>query len=393
MTHTINNILIINGQKAVRHTLELCLNNLGYHQLFLAESDVEVRKYIEQDSIDLIFYNRNMPDDKGWSLFEYLASSQFSGAIVLISEEEQDLLSLMLATQYSLGIVGCVPVPVKFDAVQRILAEAAEYVHQAKRALQMALTPEVLAQHLEQGRLIAYFQPQVNLASKEIKGFEVLVRLKNEYGQWLFPDVFLPVAESDPELMLRLTKSVIEQAFAVMHRHRHQLGKMTVSLNISDLVLEQESFPYWLKEVTEHYQLSPESIICEIPEAAISEDRGMLSGQILRLRKMNFRLSLDDFGKGHSSLEQLNALRFDELKIDKLFVLDCLTNSKSAAVVEKSINLAKGLGMDVVAEGIESQKVATYLEFLGCHIGQGYHFSQARNMSELLESLSEVDSF
>lgn len=391
MTETQCQVLIVDDQKVVRHTLSLCLRNLGYENCYEASNGKEAKRVIAEQQIDVIFCDLNMPVEDGFEVLRYLGASHYQGAIVLMSSEEQEVLesTSQLAKQYHLNIIECLAKPLTFDTVNQALTDySGAGVCKAKGAnhdnLLKAYSPKQVAQFIERGEIRAYFQPQIALCSGEIQGFEVLARVESQTHGFVMPDQFIPSAESDPLLIIRLTKSVITRAFDDIQFQWPQISQKTFSFNISRKVLEDNSFPGWLKETCHQYSIPCESIVCELTETALQEEQAIVDAQMLRMRMLKFKLSIDDFGTGYSSIAQLHAIPFNELKIDKRFIFDCLTNSKSAAVVEQSIKMARAMGLTVVAEGIENEAVCDFLQQLNCDAGQGYFYAKPAPLARFL---------
>ncbi|WMN61613.1 EAL domain-containing response regulator (plasmid) [Pseudoalteromonas xiamenensis] len=386
MQNAINSILVVDDQQVVRHTLCLCLRNIGYSDVAQAENGSEAKVCLNKHAFDLIFLDLNMPVEDGFSVLKYLAAVDFKGLVVLISSEDEALLesTTTLARQYKLEILGCVQKPLSIGVLKELLARGSEYIQLKHNRFVDEMSKEQIVSLLDNNLHCAYFQPQIDLSTHQLKGLEVLARFKNVNGQLVFPDSFIPTIEQDAGLMMRFTRAIICHAFEQIMRFGHFMDELTIALNISGKVLNDDDFPAWLKEQVEMAGLTPCRVICELTETALNDDPNALSTQMLRLRMMGFRLSIDDFGTGYSSMEQLHRLPFHELKIDKHFVFNCLSNPKSAAIVEQSIKLATALNMEVVAEGIECLNTEMYLRSLGCHVGQGFYYSKAVEMDALL---------
>ncbi|OOF30434.1 hypothetical protein BZJ20_11050 [Salinivibrio proteolyticus] len=381
-------MLIVDDQKVVRHTLSLCLRNLGYEGCYEASNGKEAKRVIEEHQIDVIFCDLNMPVEDGFEVLRYLGASHYQGAIVLMSSEEQDVLqsTSQLARLYNLQIIGCLPKPLTAADIKSMLLDwaALPTVSMGKLLNEGALSSEQLIQFIEQGSVKAYFQPQIDLNTQAIQGFEVLARIEESPQKILMPDLFIPAAEGDATLILALTKSIIQSAYEDVKQHWDYVSSLSFSFNISGRVLEHDNFPNWLKDISEKYSIPTHQIVCELTETALNDDQAITDAQMLRMRMLKFKLSIDDFGTGYSSIAQLHAIPFNELKIDKCFIFDCLTNSKSATVVEQSVKMAKALGLTVVAEGVESAEVVEFLHRLGCDSAQGYFYAKPAPLSDFI---------
>ncbi|HHF2880225.1 TPA: EAL domain-containing protein [Vibrio diabolicus] len=387
-------ILVIDDQPVVRKTLTICLNNIGIKTVFEAENGKQAKELLAFNEFNVIFCDLNMPVEDGFEVLRALGVMKFSGAVIIISSEEQEILASTsnLARFYDLNIMGCVEKPITFKVVQNII-EAIQALPTVKRATtQLSELPEEeLIRYLEAQKIEAYFQPQVDLISKKMKGVEVLARIHDDQGSLIPPDSFIPVAERSPSIILELTQKVIDKALKEVSRNYKSLCNLTYAFNISGKVLENEDFPKWLCRTVDKYGIPHEKIICELTETAISSSPTIIDTQMLRLRIMKFKLSIDDFGTGYSSIAKLHTIPFNELKIDKEFVFNCLTNIKSAAIVEQSIEMGKALGMSVVAEGIESVEVENFLLNKGCEIGQGYLYYKPVKISEILSGIDDFN--
>ncbi|ELI1595871.1 EAL domain-containing response regulator [Vibrio alginolyticus] len=387
-------ILVVDDQPVVRKTLTICLNNLGIKKVLEAENGKKAKELVAFDEFDVIFCDLNMPVEDGFEVLMFLGTMKFPGAVIIISSEEQEILASTsnLARFYDLNIIGCVEKPITFKVVQNII-EGIEALPTLKRTeTQLFELPEdELVKYLEAQKIEAYFQPQVDLASRKMKGVEILARISDDQGSLIPPDSFIPTAERSPSIILDLTKNVIDKALKEISENYDSFCDLTYAFNISGKVLENNDFPNWLCRTVDKYGIPHENIICELTETAISSSPTIVDTQMFRLRIMKFKLSIDDFGTGYSSIAKLHTIPFNEIKIDKEFVFNCLTNIKSAAIVEQSIAMGKALGMSVVAEGIESIEVEEFLISKGCEIGQGYFYYRPTKSSEIINVINEFN--
>ncbi|CAM3693598.1 Oxygen sensor protein DosP [Vibrio aerogenes CECT 7868] len=388
MAETIHNILVVDDQDIIRFTLRTCLSQLGDYQVFEAANGAEARKILNQERIDLIFCDLNMPVEDGLAVLQYLAGLKFRHPIVLISAEEEEILrtSSLLANQYNLTILGVARKPISVDIAASFLDDARHRI-QPEAPLRVPLTEAEFRQAIDQGRLITYFQPQISMHPYAVKGFEALARIVAPDGGLIYPDRFITLAESSDELIELLTKTTIQDALKKFTTLQAKAPGLTLSVNVSGRMMKDNEFPAWFQHQCRNAQVDPESIICELTETILSDEPYSITTSMLRLRMMRFYLSIDDFGTGYASIEQLHALPFNELKIDKTFIRDCLTNLKSKAVVEQTLNMAKAMNLTVVAEGVENKAVERYLDDLGCDICQGFLYSEAVARESLAKAI------
>ena len=231
----------------------------------------------------------------------------------------------------------------------------------------------LLTQDLKNNCLHFEVQPQVNLSTRKIIGGEVLIRWENKQLGMISPGEFIPLAEQ-AGLIYKLTDFIILKVFKWAARHPKLLIDRTLSLNISALDMLHENFADRVIALQVHYQLPASQFIIEVTETSVFENSKVVSDNVHRLHQAGFKLSIDDFGVGYSSMQNLIALRTSELKVDRYFVANILTDNQSAILCRNMIQLSAELGVTSVAEGIESEEIAQQFDQWHCQIGQGYHF-------------------
>ena len=224
------------------------------------------------------------------------------------------------------------------------------------------------------------FQPIVNIETLYIEGFEALLRWQHPDDGLIMPEVFIPIAE-ESGLILPLGEKVIEMACAqasewVLSTDRTSKEIPFISFNVSVHQLRQVDFATRVINTMKTYKLDPSLLKVEITESGIMEDAEASLRLLHTLKKEKLRLQIDDFGTGYSSLSYLRRIPADNLKIDRSFVDGMENNEDKLAIVKTIINLADSLGMDVVAEGIETVEQLSQLKKLGCKYGQGYLFDK-----------------
>jgi EAL domain-containing protein (putative c-di-GMP-specific phosphodiesterase class I) len=220
------------------------------------------------------------------------------------------------------------------------------------------------------------FQPIVNLATREVEMFEALVRWQHPTCGLMLPDAFIPVTEQDTAVIDRLTRWVV-RAGSAQARRLHELGTSArVAINISAKNLRNLDFPDQILDLTASLGCPPSWLTLEITESAATGDPTVTKDILARLRLKGFRLAMDDFGTGFSSLRALLNSPFSELKIDKSFVATVLTSRDARSIVESVAHLARDMGLKTVAEGVETQAVVDALAGFGVDSIQGYHVSR-----------------
>ncbi|MFV0277344.1 MAG: EAL domain-containing protein, partial [Parahaliea sp.] len=235
--------------------------------------------------------------------------------------------------------------------------------------------PEMLEQAIAKGAIVPWFQPKVNIASKQPVGVDALARWPQSDRGPIYPDVFIPVAE-EYGLIDRLTFLMAEQAVASSEQWRKQGLDLSVAVNVAMESLCQLDFPERLEALIARAGSGYGGLQLEVTESQLMADLVPPLEVLLRLRLRKIRLSIDDFGTRHSNLSQLRDLPFDELKLDRSYVTEAADSGRSAAILESSIAMAKGLGLSVVAEGVETLEDWRRVEQMGCDLVQGYFIAR-----------------
>jgi len=215
----------------------------------------------------------------------------------------------------------------------------------------------------------------LDLSDRRVRGAEGLVRWQHPRLGLLAPGAFIPAVEQT-ELIGPLTRHVLERAIAQCATWRRSGEDMCVSVNLSVRNLLDRSLPEDLERMLWTHHLPPSALRLEITESMIMSDPERALATVTRLADLGLRLSVDDFGTGHSSLANLRRLPIDELKIDRSFVTPMLNEESDLMIVRSTINLAHDLGLRITAEGVEDAATLERLALLGCDHVQGFHLSR-----------------
>jgi predicted signal transduction protein with EAL and GGDEF domain len=212
------------------------------------------------------------------------------------------------------------------------------------------------------------YQPQSSVNTGEVIGFEALIRWRHPQRGEVPPDVFIPVAEENGAI-LQIGEWVLRTACREAMTWTQPL---TVAVNVSAVQLHSSSFPQLVHEVLFQTGLRPQRLELEITETALIRDLGRALVTLRQLKALGVRIAMDDFGTGYSSLSNLRAFPFDKIKIDKSFVRSIDSNSDAATIVRAVLGLGRGLGLPVLAEGVETQGELSFLNTESCDEAQGW---------------------
>jgi diguanylate cyclase (GGDEF)-like protein len=238
---------------------------------------------------------------------------------------------------------------------------------------------------LENQEFMLYYQPQVNTVTKEIIGYEALLRWNSKDRGIVYPGEFIAIAE-EIGLTFKIGNWVIQNAFEFAKKINSEgLRKYVISINISPLQLNQGEFVNTIKEYVDKIDVNPECIGIEITETSLMSSFEANAIKLKELMKMGIKISLDDFGTGYSSLNYLRKLPIDTLKIDKSFIDDLVIKNEKNDITNDIILIAHKLGLSVVAEGVETEEQYNILKDYNCDIIQGYYFSRPIPESDIFK--------
>jgi EAL domain-containing protein (putative c-di-GMP-specific phosphodiesterase class I) len=286
--------------------------------------------------------------------------------------------------------VGVALSPVHGNDVSTLLRRADVAMYEAKRSRARIETydfdrdpysPERLSllaelrRALDEDELVLHYQPKISLSSGDVIGVEALVRWEHPTRGLLPPGEFVPLAERTG-MVADLTRWVLDTAVGQCAAWRAIGVDLPVAVNLAAGNIVDSGLPEYAAATLERHGVPGNRLECEISEHTVMSDPHRAGDVLASLRELGIRLSLDDFGKGQSSLSYLKRLPLDEVKIDRSFVMGMADDDDDAAIVRSTIDLARHLGLEVVAEGVETEEIVDGLRDLRCDIAQGFHFSR-----------------
>jgi diguanylate cyclase (GGDEF)-like protein len=239
---------------------------------------------------------------------------------------------------------------------------------------------------LERGEFVPYYERQIDVATGQLTGFEMLARWNSPEFGLVLPDLFIPIAE-EVGLISELSEQLI---VAALEDARQWAPHLTLAVNISPLQFRDPWFSQRLLKLLVSANFPPSRLEVEITESCMHEDIVQVRSLIASLKNQGVRVSLDDFGTGYNSLGQLSQLSFDRIKIDRSFVSDIDRSEDNAAIVKSIAMLGKGLGLPITVEGIETTAVLDHLRAYGELRGQGYLYGKPRSASDTHAWLAEL---
>jgi EAL domain-containing protein (putative c-di-GMP-specific phosphodiesterase class I)/FixJ family two-component response regulator len=339
----------------------------------------------------LILLDLKMPELDGIELLRLLSERKCKAGIILISGVDKRVLETAgaLAQALGLSIVGHLQKPFRLAELENMLTRPAEpaTLPVTQQPPKFVASNEELRHAIERNELILHYQPQIDIATGRILGLEALVRWQHPERGLIFPNDFISRAE---ELGL-----IDELGWLVMDRGMSEVGQFAngdgknpmLSLNASVYSLYDLKFPDTLVSLAEKHGISLGDITIEVTESGLIEELSRTLDILTRLRMKQVKLSIDDFGTGYAMMQQLQNIPATELKIDKSLVQDIHDKDTDRILIQKTIEMAHELGMQVIGEGVETQEQLDFLRLKGCDGVQGYLFTRALPPKELVDWL------
>jgi diguanylate cyclase (GGDEF)-like protein len=243
---------------------------------------------------------------------------------------------------------------------------------------------------LEQKQLMVYYQPQIRMSDRKLVGFEALLRWKHPEKGMVSPAAFIPVAE-ESGLVVPIGEWVLREVCSLARSwHERGLPLVPVAVNLSARQLKDGRLAKFVRTLLTETGLPEWTLELELTESMMLDDEMAAMQFIGEMRELGVALSIDDFGTGYSSLGHLKKLQLDKLKIDQSFVRDLAVDEDDAAIVRAIISMAHGLGLTVIAEGVETIEQMDFLEALGCNEVQGYYYAKPMPAAEAEVFISQL---
>jgi len=241
---------------------------------------------------------------------------------------------------------------------------------------------------ISRDQLHLVYQPQKKLDTGETIGFEALLRWTHPEQGSVSPAVFVPVAE-DSGAIIPIGEWVLEEACRAAASWQ---DKVTIAVNVSPVQLHSPDFAHTVHEILVRSGLSPQRLEIEITETALVRDMGRALATLRRIKALGVKVAMDDFGTGYSSLSNLRAFPFDKIKIDASFIRAVDTNPQAATIVKAVLGIGRGLGLPVLAEGVETNEELAFLSKELCQIGQGYLLGRPASVETAVDTMATFEA-
>lgn len=378
--------MVIDDDGFVLKLLSRVLADIGYTNVICFDHAKTALKAIETgvNVPDVILLDLNMPMMDGVEVIHMLGECKFANDLIFMTSADQQTVvaAEKIARAHKLSVLGVQPKPISRDSLLRVLSQRPRSPTSTPSCAHGAYTAAEVAHAISNGELINYYQPKVHVGSGEVIGVEALVRWNHPTDGLVFPDDFIPISEASGSIC-GLTRRVIEEALGQLNRWNRSGFHPSIAVNITMDDLARADFVEFMDEQAKAAGVSPSKVTLELTETQIASDPIAVLTAVARLRLHQFELAIDDFGTGHSSLAQLRDLSFNELKIDRSFTSNAFQNRRLKAIFQASVDLAKVLGLEPVAEGVETADDLKFVRESGCWVAQGYFFAKPMPEAEI----------
>jgi EAL domain-containing protein (putative c-di-GMP-specific phosphodiesterase class I)/CheY-like chemotaxis protein len=386
-------VLVIDDEPAIGEVIAMVAHDLGM-SCTVHTSALEVPDELDP-GITAIVIDLMMPGMDGIELVRRLAARQCRATIVMMSGHDRSVLRSVQEMARTLGLRTAEPLqkPFRLADIRAMLNAVAEPQLDRRKPVEgdRQTIPEAeLRAAIAERAVVVHYQPQIALASGRVEGVEALARLRHPALGMVYPDQFIEDAERFG-LMDVLTDIVVEHSLEEVGS-LGGLGDATLSINFAAGSLLDLSLPERLERVAKRANIPLSRLVVEITESGLIKEFGKALDVLARLRLRGAGVSIDDFGTGYSSMAQLRRVPCTELKIDRMFVKDMLSDESAMAVVEESIGLAHRLHLRAVAEGVETHQQARALTDAGCDLAQGFFYARPLSAQDLATWLVARDA-
>ena len=377
--------LVVDDHDFQRNMLVRMLKRLGAVQIEEASDGAAALKVCDSTPIDIIICDLDMPGMDGMAFIRHVGESGINASMILSSALDRSLVASVgtMTRAYGIHLLGTIEKPTTPQRLQELLGlYRIPTAHKVGVAAPTFSLDEICA-GLAAGQFEPFFQPKVDIASGRLQGVEALARWNHPGHGIVAPQSFIETLEGSG-LIDELSWQMIEQSARWCREWRCAGLDISVAVNISLSSLNKASFADRIAGLVESQKLDPHHMILEVTESTAMTNVGQALENFARLRIKGFGLSIDDYGTGYSSMQQLTRVSFTELKIDQSFVTDAVANETCRVVLETSLDMAKKLRLCSVAEGVETEADWAMLQASSCNLAQGFLIGRPMEGKDLI---------
>ena len=369
--------LVVEDHEFQRRALVSLLTRLGSKVVYDAEDGRSALQIVQDPArpVDIVVSDLEMPGMDGMEFIRHLGAAETRVSLILASALERKLIASIgtMTEAYGIKLLGIVEKPLttaKLEALIRLHDKSAVAAARPRPAGPSFTLAEIVAAVANE-EFEPFYQPKVEMAAQRVRGAEALARWCHPTLGTIAPFAFIPTLE-EHRLIDDLTWLMLRKSAAQCSRWRATGLELSVSVNLSLVSLSDLQLADRITDIVRGQNLDPRHMVLEITESAATTDLAKVLENLARLRVKGFGLSIDDYGTGYSSMQQLSRIAFTELKIDQAFVANAAREASTRVILASSLDMARKLNIDAVAEGVETRDDWDLLLQLGCGLAQGY---------------------
>jgi EAL domain-containing protein (putative c-di-GMP-specific phosphodiesterase class I)/FixJ family two-component response regulator len=390
------NFLVVEDDDFQRRMVVAMLRSLGAIEVQEAGNGKQALEMLRSvhTPVDIVLCDMDMPEMDGMECLRHLGQENNSAAVIILSMLDRVLLVSVekMSEAYGVTLLGSVEKPITLVQLEALIFryERRSSVQQQPHRAVRVFTIEEIRRGMRANQFEPYFQPKVDLKTGRLVGVETLARwIHPEYGV-ITPYTFIPLLEK-AKGMDELTFMMLEKSLVAYRSLQNKGHSLVISINLSLTSLTDITLADQITHRVLDAGVDPREIILEVTESAAMTNVAHALENLARLRMHGFGLSIDDYGTGYATMQQLMRIAFSELKIDQSFVKDIASNEALRIVVKSSIDMARKLRVKSVAEGVETQQDWDMLKTLSCDIAQGYFIAKPMNLDALMDYCMDSD--
>jgi EAL domain-containing protein (putative c-di-GMP-specific phosphodiesterase class I)/ActR/RegA family two-component response regulator len=390
MLRPIESVLLVDDSSTQRHAITTLCEELGVQDVVHASDGAEALMLLSNPEFapSLMIVDLEMPIMDGVEMMQQLRQRGLRIPIIVASGHDGPLVRAVegMARNLGLPVIAGLCKPLTREALSRAL-DCRDRAERLTPGSPVQHLPDVdvaaLAQAISAGEIVPHYQPKVDIQRGLLRGVEVLARWTDARSGPVPADRFIAAAEHNG-LIFTLSLSVIDQAVAQAASWNARGLRLVLAVNVSPCLLSEPHVVEAISGLLEKHGVSPSQIVLEITESSVVSPDGPALGALARFRLRGFGLSIDDYGTGLSSMQQLARIPFTELKVDRSFVHCAHEQENLRVILESALTMAHRLRLVTVAEGVETVEDWRLLQQYGCQIGQGYLLARPMPADELL---------
>jgi len=386
------NVLVVDDSNVQRnHVMNMCLQQ-GVANVVGAINGVDAIDKLQEDTFDLVFIDLEMPIMDGVELSRKIAKEKLAQSVIILSSKDPSLISSIgtMAESDGLNVLGTFKKPMQVKDLENSLNRLTSHSNSNEtHKIYNRLEVDDLINGIKEQQITLFYQPKLTCKGLLLKGVEALARWNHPKLGFVSPVEFITAAE-EFGVISELTHYLFDIALKQKVQWRDHGVNFHLAFNLSPLSLADNDLADKISSQVELHQIESKEIVLEVTENAICGEISTAIETLAKLRLKGFKLAIDDYGTGFANAQQLSRVPATELKLDRILVDNVATRPQQLAILKSTVNLAKDLGLNTVAEGVENFDDFKLLFELNVDLVQGYYFAKPMDAKTLVHWL-QVD--